>query len=91
MTDRFNNAWDALEDTPEEAENMKMRSVFRIAIKQTVKSMSGTQTEKAAALGITQPRLNDRLNGKIQKFSLDALAKLAVRAGLRIGLDVKAA
>ena len=38
-----------------------------------------TQTEVARALGVGQPRLNDLLRGKIDKFSLDwppAAAKL---------------
>lgn len=30
-------------------------------------------TKGAAKLGVTQPRLNDLLRGKIDKFSLDAL------------------
>ena len=48
---------------------------------------------KAAAkrLGITRPRLNDLLRGKISKFSLDALATLATRAGLSVHLSVKKA
>ena len=32
----------------------------------------------------TQPRLNDLVRGRIDKFSLDALMNLAARAGLSI-------
>jgi hypothetical protein len=42
-------------------------------------------------LGITQPRLNDLLHGKINKFSLDTLTTLAMRAGLRVKVDVRPA
>lgn len=91
MTDKYASVWDALEDTPEEAENMKIRSVFMIAIGKHVAGLAGTQAEKAAALGITQPRLNDLLNGKINKFSLDALVNIATSAGLEVNVDVRAA
>ena len=30
---RFPSVWDAIEDTPEEAENMKLRSVLMTALK----------------------------------------------------------
>ena len=32
--ERFTSAWDAVEDTPEDAENMKLRSTLMIALKQ---------------------------------------------------------
>ena len=45
----------------------------------------------ASRLGITQPRLNDLLRGKINKFSLDTLLILATRAGLKIKIEIRAA
>jgi len=84
----FENVWDALEDTPEEAANMTMRSNLLIAIEQKVRSWKVTQAEAARRLGLTQPRLNDLLKGKIDKFSLDALISLAIKAGLALRLDI---
>ena len=84
----FDNVWDALEDTPEEAVNMTMRSNLLIAIEQKVRSWNVTQAEAARRLGLTQPRLNDLLKGKIDKFSLDALISLAIKAGLTLRLDI---
>ena len=91
MSKRYSSVWDAISETPEEAENMKMRSVFIMAIEQFVMSQEGTQTEKANRLGMTQPRLNDLLKGRIEKFSLDSLVNIAAKAGLVINVDVKAA
>jgi predicted XRE-type DNA-binding protein len=45
----------------------------------------------ARRLGITQPRLNDLLHGKINKFSLDTLMTLATRLGLKVKIDVRSA
>jgi predicted XRE-type DNA-binding protein len=84
----FDNVWDALENTPAEAANMSMRASLLIAIEQQVRSWSVTQAEAAARLGITQPRLNDLLKGRITNFSLDALINLAAQAGLSVRLDI---
>ena len=86
----FANVWDALTDTPEEATNMAMRSRLLIAIQERVKGWALTQAEAARRLGVTQPRLNDLLRGKIDKFSLDALVLLAGHAKLSVRLDIAA-
>lgn len=87
----FANVWDALEDSPEDAANMTMRSNVMIAIKDTVRGWNTTQTQAARRLRITQPRLNDLLHGKISKFSLDTLMTLATRAGLKVKIEVRSA
>jgi predicted XRE-type DNA-binding protein len=84
----FDNVWDALENTPAEAASMTMRSNLLIAVDQRVRSWNITQAEAARRLGITQPRLNDLLRGKIDKFSLDTLINLATQAGLSVRIDI---
>jgi predicted XRE-type DNA-binding protein len=64
----FESVWDALEDTPTEAENMKLRSSLMIAITEAVSAWHMTQTEAARRLGVTQPRLNDLLRGRVGKL-----------------------
>lgn len=85
---RFANVWDALENTPQEAASMSMRSNLLIAVEQRVRSWNLTQAEAAKRLGITQPRLNDLLRGRITNFSLDTLINLATQAGLAVRLDI---
>jgi predicted XRE-type DNA-binding protein len=86
-TEVFESVWDALEDTPTEAENMRLRSSLMIAINEAVSGWGVTQTDAARRLGVTQPRLNDLLRGHVGKFSLDALVALA-RAGLAVHLEI---
>ena len=86
----FANVWDALTDTPEEAANMTMRSSLMIAIQQKVGGWKVTQAEAARRLRMTQPRLNDLLRNKIDKFSLDTLIGLAGVAGIAVRLDIAA-
>ena len=84
----FEDVWDAIEDTPQAAANMRLRSGLLIAVEQEVRSWGLTQAKAADRLGVTQPRLNDLLRGKADKFSLDALVDLSARAGLAVKLDV---
>ena len=88
-TKTFANVWDALSDSPEEAATMKIRSDVMIAIHDTIRAWDITQAQAASRLGVTQPRLNDLLQGKINKFSLDALLTLAGRAGLKVKINIR--
>ncbi|PBK50992.1 XRE family transcriptional regulator [Pseudomonas syringae pv. actinidiae] len=80
--------WDALVDTPEEAENLRVRSELIIALTSVIKGWNIPQREAAARLHVTQPRLNDLLKGKIDKFSLDALVNMLTGANLKIEIEV---
>ncbi|HTR61170.1 MAG TPA: XRE family transcriptional regulator [Candidatus Binataceae bacterium] len=87
----FSNVWDALEHDPEMAAIMTTRSEVAIAVSKRVRGWKTTQAQAARRLGTTQPRLNDLLKGRINKFSLDTLLTLAKRAGLRVRIDIRAA
>src|SRR6201999_2996207 len=62
---RFANVWDAIEDTPAQAENMKLRSVLVMALRDHIARTELTQSEAAKMLGVTQPRISDLMRGKI--------------------------
>lgn len=87
----FDNIWDALADSPAEAASLALRTELMVAIEQQVRAWAVTQDQAARRLGITQPRLNDLLRGKIAKFSLDALVDLARGAGLTVRMDIQRA
>lgn len=87
----YENVWDALADTEQEAANLKARSVLFSAIRQTIENWAIPQEEAAHRLGLTRPRLNDLLRGKLSKFSLDALINIAAAAHLAIEIRVKEA
>jgi predicted XRE-type DNA-binding protein len=60
-----------------------------ISIERSVAAWNLPQAEAAKRLHITSPRLNDLLRGRINKFTLDALSKLATRAGLTVKMSIK--
>jgi predicted XRE-type DNA-binding protein len=74
-----------------EAENLKLRSELMMRIEDFYRQSGMTQAAAAKALGITQPRLNALLKGKIGLFSLDALVNIANRAGLEVRLVIRKA
>ena len=74
-----------------EAENLKLRFELMMRIEDFYQESGMTQARAAKALGLTQPRFNALLKGKIQLFSLDALVNIASRAGLNVRLVVKKA
>jgi predicted XRE-type DNA-binding protein len=41
--------------------------------------------------GVTQPRLNDLLRGRLSRFSLDALVNIAAALGCRVHVGLDAA
>jgi predicted XRE-type DNA-binding protein len=88
---KFASVWDAIEDSAAEAANMRARSELIIAVRSKIEGWKVSQTEAARRLGLTQPRLNDLIRGRIDKFSLDALINLAGRAGLAVQLKIKSA
>ena len=87
----FASVWDAIEDTPAEAENMKLRSSLMMALDQHIRAKGWTQAETARRLGVTQPRVSDLLRGKINLFSVDSLINMLVAAGLHVEVHVREA
>ena len=74
---------------PGEAENLLLRAQLMSRIRDAARDI--TQKEAAKRFGVTQPRLNDLLRGKIEKFSIDALVNMLAGAGMRVELRVKKA
>jgi predicted XRE-type DNA-binding protein len=60
-----------------------------VALVQWFNAAGLTQAAAGKTLGVTQPRLNQLLKGKIEIFSLDALVNMATSAGMRVGLSIR--
>jgi predicted XRE-type DNA-binding protein len=85
----YKSVWDALADTPEEAANLRLRSALMQQIADLLKASGWTQAEAATRCGVTQPRINDLLRGRIARFSLDALVNIAAALGRRITVTLE--
>jgi len=85
---RFKSVWDAIEDTPEQAENMKLRSDVMMALQKRITQLKLTQEQAAELLGVTQPRVSDLMRGKINLFALDILVNMTTAAGLHVEMRI---
>ena len=86
--DSFASVWAAIEYTPAEAENMKLRSTLMMGLEEHIKSQGWNQAEAARRLSVTQPRVSDLLRSKINLFGLDTLVNMVVAAGLQVEMRV---
>ena len=86
---RFANVWDAIAETPEEAANLTLRSDLMDEIEAIIKGNGWTQKEAAKRCGVTQPRINDLLRGRISRFSIDALVNIAAALGRKVRVSLE--
>ena len=89
-TQTFVSVWDAVADTPAEAANLRARAELMQEIANIVKESGWTQAEAAVKCGVTQPRMNDLLRGRVSRFSLDALVNIATALGRRVHVQIGA-
>ncbi|MBK9169097.1 MAG: XRE family transcriptional regulator [Bryobacterales bacterium] len=90
-SESFDSVWDAITDTPGEAANLRARAELMRQIAALVKKQGWTQVEAAEHCGVTQPRINDLLRGRVSRFSLDALVNISTALGCRVRIDLDAA
>lgn len=86
----FENAFDALADTPAEAANLKARAELMRMVCDIIERNQWTQAQAAVHCRVTQPRINDLVKGRISRFSLDALFNIASALGQRVHLKLEA-
>lgn len=87
----FNTVWDAISDTQEQAANLQTRAELMRQITIIIQAKEWKQAEAAVHCGVTQPRINDLLRGRVSRFSLDALVNIAAALGQRVHVELKAA
>ena len=85
------NVWDAIADTPEQAANLRARAELMQQIAELIQAEGWKQVEAAERCGVTQPRINDLLRGRVSRFSLDALVNIATALGRRVSFELEAA
>lgn len=86
---QFASVWDAIEDTPVEAENMKLRSHLMVQLQDYIARAGLNQSEAAKLFNVTQPRVSDLMRGKISLFAIDALVNMAAAAGLKVEIQLR--
>lgn len=87
----FSTVFDAICDTPQQATNMRLRADLMLHIEQVIIQNGWTQKQAAQKCQVTQPRINDLLQHKIEKFSLDALVNISASLGETVSFQLQPA
>jgi len=90
-TKTYASVWDAIAESPQEAANLRTRAELMHQLAALIERSDWTQAAAAKHCGITQPRINDLLRGRVSRFSLDALVNIATALGKRVHFQLKAA
>ena len=90
-SDNFSGVWDAIADTQEQTANLRVRAGLMRKIAAIVKDSGWTPSEAAKHCGVTQPRINDLLRGRVSRFSLDALVNIAAAIGRKVHVELEPA
>lgn len=85
------NVFTDLDFPDSEAQTLALRSDLMLRVEKLVRDSGLTQQQAAKTLGVTQPRLNALLKGKLADFSLDALVNMLAHAGMRVKMTVERA
>ena len=87
----FTSVWDAIADSPEQAANLRARADLMRQVAAIIHAEKWKQAEAAKRCGVTQPRINDLLRGRVSRFSLDALVNIATSLGRRVHFELEVA
>ena len=73
----------------EEAEHLLIRADLMIQAQKLIATRKLKQREAAEIFRVSQPRVSDLLQGRVDLFSTDALIDMLARLGARVRLTVK--
>lgn len=68
----------------ETASKMVMKMDLSIMLSRLIQSKQWTQARAAEQLEVTQSRISDLMNGKIEKFTIDALFDMLDKLGFQV-------
>ncbi len=74
-----------------EAANMLMRADLMIELERFIREEKLSQRKAANFFGVHQPRINDLMNGRTEKFSVDVLLNMLQTTGKRVRIQVETA
>lgn len=80
-----NSVWhDLYRDDPGKIAQMEARSYLMMAINERIREEGWNGRQAAQHLGITEPQASALINGRLSKFSMDALVRMLEPVGLVI-------
>ncbi|AMO96487.1 helix-turn-helix domain protein [Collimonas fungivorans] len=87
-SDSYASIFDPITNAAEKAANLHTRSELLQKISEIVHESGWEEADAARHCGISQPRMDDLLRGRVSHFSLDALVNIATALGLRVHVEL---
>ena len=72
-----------------EAANLQIRAALILELTAFIEAQGFTQRKAASFFGIHAPRINDLMNRRIDKFTIDALVNMATKTGKTVTLHLE--
>ena len=86
ISKNYSNVFEALEDNPAMAQNLKIRADLMNTLRDFIADEGLSQKKAADVFGVHQPRISDLTRGKINKFTIDMLVNMLARIGKPVKL-----
>lgn len=86
----YSSPFELVSDDADEISNLELKANMMIAIRSLIEGKGWSQSDAAKELGVSQPRISNLKNGKIDKFSVDMLMELLVKLGFRFEFNYTA-
>ena len=81
------NSFELISTDPMKFNTWSIKSKLIIIIRKLMIDNNWSQSEAAEKLGISQPRVSNMLNGKLDKFSIDTLLEMVFKMGYKLDMD----
>jgi predicted XRE-type DNA-binding protein len=88
---QFENVWDAIEDSPEEATKMKALSDLMIQVLKIIKDNHWSPAEAATRFHTTSAKMDDLLEHRIYRLTIDDLLEMIGALGRKVHIEIEAA
>lgn len=82
------NSFELISTDPVKFNTWSIKSKLIIIIRKLMIDNNWSQSEAAEKLGISQPRVSNMLNGKLDKFSIDTLLEMVFKMGYKLDMDL---
>lgn len=77
------NLYEMFSSDPVETNLKSMKAKLAISLVELIRMQEWNQALAAEKLQVTRPRMSNLFRGQLEKFSIDALMQMLVRAGYR--------
>ena len=87
----YENVFDALEDDPVIADNLRIRSEMMIRLRNYIEREGISQGEAARRMGVSLSCINNLKHGEIDRLTTDLLIGMLSRVDIRVEVVLKQA